>query len=109
MKKTPSALASARSSLPIKFSNLVSAFGTARQTGTSDPMQRGRLSALLAELPGIEPAAAQRFPSDLCHLHHYASAAALSLVITALIVAGNQRVLPRAVGIPSAINPSAIA
>jgi hypothetical protein len=40
----------------------------------------------------------------------YASAAAaLSLVTTALIVAGNQRVLPRTVGLPSAIRPSAIA
>jgi len=39
----------------------------------------------------------------------YARTAALSLVITALIVAGNQRVLPRAVGIPSAISPLAIA
>jgi hypothetical protein len=45
-------------------------------------------------------------------LHHvllYESAAALSLVVTALIVAENQRFLPRALGIPSAIRPSAIA
>jgi hypothetical protein len=40
---------------------------------------------------------------------HYASAAALSLIVTALMVAGNQCVLPRAVGILSAINPAAIA
>ena len=39
----------------------------------------------------------------------YTSAAALSLVTTARMVAGYQRVLPRAVGIPSAIRPSAIA
>ena len=39
----------------------------------------------------------------------YTSAAALSLVTTALTVAGYQRVLPREVAMPSAINPSAIA
>ncbi len=39
----------------------------------------------------------------------YLSAAAFSLIVTALIVAGNQRLWPRAVGIQSAINPSAIA
>ena len=38
----------------------------------------------------------------------YLSVTALSLIVTALIVAGNQRALPRAVGIPASINPSAI-
>ena len=65
--------------------------------------------AASGQLGEIEPAAAQRFPSDFTPLLPYASAGALSLVITALIVAGYHRVLPRAMEIPSAINPSAIA
>ena len=34
------------------------------------------------------------------------SVSALSLIVTAFIVAGNQRLWPRAVGILSAINPN---
>jgi hypothetical protein len=57
----------------------------------------------------IETRCSPTFSVNITQLLTYVSAAALWLIVTALIVAGNQRVLPRAVGIPSAINPSAIA
>jgi hypothetical protein len=99
-------LVSARS-LPIKFSNLVSAFERLdrQRSNAEGPL----ISGISVELSGIEIAAAQWLPSGLILCARYASAAALSLLVTALIVAGNQRVFPRAVGIPSSINPSAIA
>jgi hypothetical protein len=60
------------------------------------------------ELPENEPA----IKTVAVHFHRLfltTSAAALSLVNTALIVAGYQQLLPRTVGTLSAIRPSAIA
>jgi hypothetical protein len=76
--------------------------------GYKPPRCRPRLAA------GMKPASAVAefgpyTPVSMIQLMPYTSAAALSLIVTALIVAGNQRVFPRAVGMPSAISPSAIA
>jgi hypothetical protein len=56
----------------------------------------------LVKLPGIEPPRSATWTP-------YRSAAALSLVTTALTVAGYQVAFFRAVRMPSAISPSAIA
>src|SRR4029077_20000656 len=80
---------------------------TDRRSAWGDVRQQGAVARQIGSARMLSAA-----PSCASMLHHvllYESAAALSLVVTALIVAGNQRFLPRAVGIPSAIRPSAIA